>query len=243
MKKLFAYFLSLLYYFAFGLTLGIFHIIQWISLRLGGYPAHKVSVDYFNLVLVWCLRILGIRFKFINEQELPEDKPLIFVSNHQSMYDVSPLYVFLKPYHIKFVAKKELGKWIPGISFNLKHGGSVIIDRKNPRQALTALKNFAEYIEKNRYSAVIFPEGTRSRDGVPKKFHADGLKMILKYAPTAIIVPLTFNNSWEIGANGLFPLGTGIQITIQVHEPVEPGNMEIESLISAVEQTIKATII
>lgn len=243
MKNILAYFLTLIYYVAFGLTLGIFHIIQWMSLKLGGYHAHKVSVDYFNLVLVWCLRILGIRFKFINEQKLPENKPLIFVSNHQSMYDISPLYVFLKPYHIKFVAKKELGKWIPGVSFNLKHGGSVIIDRKNPRQALTALKNFAEYIEKNRYSAVMFPEGTRSRDGVPKKFHADGMKVIMKFAPTAIIVPITINNSWKINKNGLFPLGTGIHVTIQVHEPVEPGNMDIESRIFIVEQTIKASII
>ncbi len=67
--------------------------------------------------------------------------------------------------------------------------------------------------------------------------------MMLKYAPTAIVVPLTFNNSWKIDANGLLPLGTGIQISIQVHEPVEPGNMDIESLISVVEQTIKASII
>ncbi len=242
MRKVIAYPLTVIYYIAFGLTLGVFHIIQWLSFNLGGYPAHKVSVDYFNLVLVWCLRILSVRFTFINEQEIPKDKPIIFVSNHQSMYDVSPLYMFLKPYHIKFVAKKELGKWIPGISYNLKHGGSVVIDRKNPRQAITALKNFAEYIEKNSYSAVIFPEGTRSRDGRPKKFQTDGLKVLLKFSPSAILVPLTINNSWRIDSNGAFPLNTNIDITINVHEPIEPGNLDVESRITLAEERINSAI-
>lgn len=240
MRKVIAYPLTVIYYIAFGLTLGVFHIIQWLSFNLGGYKAHKVSVDYFNVVLVWCLQILCVRFRFINKLEIPQDKPIIFVSNHQSMYDVSPLYVFLKPYHIKFVAKKELGKWIPGISYNLKHGGSVVIDRKNPRQAITALKNFAEYIEVNSYSAVIFPEGTRSRDGRPKKFHTDGLKVLIKFAPSAVIVPITINNSWKIDSNGAFPLNTNIDITIQVHEPIEPGNMDMDSRIALAEDRIKA---
>ena len=107
MKKVIAYPLSVIYYIAFGLTLGIFHIIQWLSFNIGGPQAHKVSVDYFNVVLVWCLRILGIRFTFINEQRLPQDKPIIFVSNHQSMYDVSPLYVFFKTLSYKIRGKKR----------------------------------------------------------------------------------------------------------------------------------------
>ncbi len=243
MKKVIAYPLSVIYYIAFGLTLGIFHVIQWLSFNIGGPQAHKVSVDYFNIVLVWCLRILGIRFTFINEQRLPQDKPIIFVSNHQSMYDVSPLYVFLKPYHIKFVAKKELGRWLPGVSYNLNHGGSVVIDRRNPRQAISALKKFSEYIEKNKYSAVIFPEGTRSRDGLPKKFRPDGLKVLMKFAPTAILVPITINNSWKIDANGAFPLNTCINIGIKVHEPIEPGDLDIESRIAMAERSIVGSII
>jgi 1-acyl-sn-glycerol-3-phosphate acyltransferase len=243
MRTVKALILTPLYYIAFGLTLAVFHVIQWVSLKLGGYPAHKVSVDYFNTVLVLCLRIMGIRFTFRNEQNLPTRKPYIFVSNHQSLYDISPLYHFLKPYHVKFVSKKELGKWIPGISFNLQHGGSVLIDRKNPRQAITALRDFAKYIEKNNYSAVIFPEGTRSKDGIPKKFHPDGLKVLLKFAPSAVVVPITINHSWKIEKNGAFPLTPGVLVTIQVHEPVEQGGVGVEELISSVEKTIKSAII
>jgi len=243
MKNAKSWILTPLYYLAFGLTLAVFHVIQWVSFYFGGYNAHKISVDYFNSTLVLCLRIMGIRFEFINNQNLPPGKPYIFVSNHQSLYDISPLYHFLKPYHIKFVSKKELGRWIPGISFNLKHGGSALIDRKNPRQAITALRNFAKYIEKNNYSAVIFPEGTRSKDGIPKKFHADGLKVLMKFAPNAVIVPITINNSWEIGKNGAFPLTPDVKVDMQVHKPVEQGDIAPDELIAFVEQTIKSAII
>lgn len=243
MKKVASWILTPIYYIAFGLTLAVFHIIQWVSLKLGGYHTHKISVDYFNTVLVLCLRIMGIRFKIINEQYLPTGKPYIFVSNHQSLYDISPLYHFLKPYHIKFVAKKELGKWIPGISFNLKHGGSVLINRKNPRQAITALRDFAKYIEINNYSVVLFPEGTRSKDGIPKNFHPDGLKVLMKFASRAVIVPVTINNSWEIEKNGAFPLTLGVIVNISVHKPVEQGDMATDELIASVEQTIKSAVI
>ncbi len=242
MKKVISLILTPLYYIAFGMTLAVFHVIQWVSLKLGGYQAHKISVDYFNTVLVLCLRIMGIRFTLVNEQNLPAGKAYIFVSNHQSMYDISPLYHFLKPYHVKFVSKKELGKWIPGISFNLQHGGSVLIDRKNPRQAITALRDFAKYIEKNHYSAVLFPEGTRSKDGIPKKFHSDGLKVLLKFAPSTVVVPITINHSWKIEKNGSFPLTPGVKVNILVHKPVEQGDMEVDELIFSIEKIIKSAI-
>ena len=87
---------------------------------------------------------------------------------------------YLRRHHVKFVSKQELGRGIPCVSYNLRHGGSVLIDRKNPRQALPAMLNFAEYIEKTKRAAVIFPEGTRSKDGRPKPFKTKGLEVLLK---------------------------------------------------------------
>ena len=63
-----------------------------------------------------------------------------------------------------------MGNGIPSVSFNLRHGGSVLIERNNPKDALNKIKKFGELLKKKKYSAVIFPEGTRSRDGNPKKF-------------------------------------------------------------------------
>lgn len=239
MKKVLAYPLTLLYYIAFGLSLLIFHPIQWVALKIGGYKAHKKTVDLLNLFIVGCLFLLGTRIRFNNPHRFPENSPLILASNHQSMNDIPPFFWFLRKFHPKFVAKKELGKGLPSVSFNLRHGGSVLIDRKDAKQSLTAIINFAKYIEENNYMAVIFPEGTRSRNGVPKRFSENGLKMLVKYAPSAYVVPVSINNSWKFLKYGGFPMGIGINLTFDVHKPVKADSMEFQSLFESVEKTIK----
>lgn len=242
MKKLLAYPLSIISYFFFFLTLGIFHVIQWLSLKIGGYQAHKTSVDVFNFFLMRCLNILGTRFIIDNPHDIPVDRPCIFVANHQGIYDIPPIIWYLRKHHPKFVSKKELGKGIPGISFNLRHGGSVLIDRKNPKQAVVALAGFAKYLNKTRHSAVIFPEGTRSRNGQPKTFAKTGMQILFKKMPDALVVPITINNSWKLFEYGQFPLGIGVHITMKVHEPIPVNSEDPDSLIAKVERTIISDI-
>ncbi|WP_274474868.1 lysophospholipid acyltransferase family protein [Mangrovimonas aestuarii] len=243
MKKLLSYPLSILFYLCFGLTLVIFHPIQWICLNLFGYKAHKTSVDTLQFLLLRCTNILGTRFTYTNPYEIPTDRPLIIVSNHQSMYDIPPLIWFLRKHHPKFISKIELGKGIPSVSYNLRHGGSVLIDRRNPRQAVPAIKKFADYIETNKRSAVIFPEGTRSRNGVPKVFQRKGLITLFKGIPSAMVVPVTINNSWKTQRYGQFPMGLGAHVKIQVHRPVSLERFpDQEALIDHIEETIKKDI-
>jgi len=242
MKTIFSYILTPIYYLFFGLGLLFFHVVQWIGYNLKGYKGHKWAVDRMNRYLMSCLYILGTRITFINKHQLPLDTPLILVSNHQSMYDISPLSWFLRKHHPKFVSKKELGKGIPSISYNLSHGGSVLINRKDPKQALTALAKFGKFIKKNNYSAVIFPEGTRSVNGKPKKFSPNGLKMLVKYAPGAYVVPVSINNCWKITQHGKFPLGVGAHITFEIHQPIKADSMSFDELFSLTEDTVKAGI-
>lgn len=243
LKKLLSYPLTIIFYFFYGLILIIFQPIQWLSLKLGGYEAHKKSVDWLTFFLVKSLLILGTRIKFINKQNIPENTPLIFVSNHQSMHDITGLGWYLRKYHPKFISKIELGKGIPSISFNLNHGGSVLIDRRNSKQSIPAIMNFAKYIEKNKRSAIIFAEGTRSRDGKPKTFKEGGLKMMVKYAPSSYVVPVTINNSWKIVRYGSFPLDIFNTITFEVHEPIKSDSMPFEELFKKTEKTIKEAVV
>jgi 1-acyl-sn-glycerol-3-phosphate acyltransferase len=220
----------------------IFHPLQWIGLKTFGYKGHKFTVDIMNWFLVKSLLVLGVTVSIKNKQKLPENKTLIFVSNHQSMFDIPPIIWYFRKHHAKFVSKKELGKGIPSISFNLRHGGAALIDRKDSRQALTELASFSKKINKNNWSAVIFPEGTRSRDGNPKKFSLNGLKMITKYNPEAYFVPLTINNSWKIFKYGKFPLGIGSPITINTHPPIKVDSLPFGELMASIESTIKNDI-
>lgn len=239
MRKLIAYPLTVIYFIFFGLTLVVFHPIQWLCFNLFGYKAHKLSVDALQFFLMRCLNLLGTRFTFNNPHNISTDKPLIIVSNHQSMYDISPIMWYMRRHHVKFVSKKELGRGIPSVSYNLRHGGSILIDRKNPRQALPEMMKFGEYIEKNNYAAVIFPEGTRSKDGKPKPFKTKGLEILFKKVPSALVVPLTVNNSWKMLRYGKFPMGIGNHIKFTVHKPLELANFtDNAKLIADIESTI-----
>jgi len=242
MKKLLAYPLSIIHYLLFGFFICLFHPIQWFCLNVFGYSVHKKSVDLLNYFLLRTLTVLGTRVDFSCKTKIPEGVPLIIVSNHQSANDIAPISWYFRKYHPKFVSKKELGSKIPSVSFNLRNGGSVLIDREDPKQALTALAKFGKELEKNNWAGVIFPEGTRSKDGNPKKFSINGLKIICKYAPSAYIVPLTINNSWKLVANGAFPLGIGVHLTLKVHEPIAVKSMEFDDLFQKVEETIKKAV-
>ncbi|WP_367182391.1 lysophospholipid acyltransferase family protein [Winogradskyella sp.] len=190
-----------------------------------------------------CLNVLGTTFSFTNPYTIEKGIPLILVSNHQSMYDIPPLIWYLRKHHVKFISKKELGKGIPSVSYNLRHGGSVLIDRKDAMSSIEAIKNFAKRIEKNKWAAVIFPEGTRSRDGNPKPFKTKGLLTMIKYAPNALIVPITINNSWKTLRYGKFPMGLGANMTFTVHKPLKANHYEDKlELISLVEAQVKSTI-
>jgi 1-acyl-sn-glycerol-3-phosphate acyltransferase len=136
------------------------------------------------------------------------------------------------------VSKKELGSGIPSVSYNLRHGGSVLIDRKDPKQAIPVIKGLSEYIEKNNRSAVIFPEGTRSKTGHPREFAQSGLKILCKYAPSAYVVPISINNSWKIVKYGFFPLGLGNHLTFTVHKPLLVKEMSFEEILEKTERAV-----
>ena len=209
MEKIISYPISVIYYLLFGLCLAVFHPIQWICLNVFGYQAHKKSVDYLNFFLLRTSHILGTTYTIIGREKLVENQPLVLVCNHQSMHDIIPIIWFLRKVHPKFISKIELGKGIPSVSYNLKHGGSALIDRKDPKQALPEIKKIAELVNNNNYSVVIFPEGTRSKDGKPKEFAQSGLKILCKCAPSAYVVPISINNSWKMVKFGVFPMGLG----------------------------------
>jgi 1-acyl-sn-glycerol-3-phosphate acyltransferase len=242
MQKIISYPISIVYYLCFGLCLVIFHPIQWLCFNIFGYQAHKKSVDYLNFFLVKCTNLLGTTYQFNNLDHLPKYVPLIIVANHQSMYDIIAMIWFMRRFHCKFVSKKELGSGIPSVSYNLRHGGSVLIDRKDPKQAIPTIKGLSEYIEKNTRSAVIFPEGTRSKTGKPKEFAQSGLKILCKYAPSAYVVPITINNSWKMVRFGAFPMGLGNRLTFTIHEPMAVKDFAFADLIQKTEAAVVSEI-
>ncbi|MEQ6124986.1 lysophospholipid acyltransferase family protein [Pseudotenacibaculum sp. MALMAid0570] len=236
--KIISYLLSLIFGVVFFLILLIFHPLQWVGLKFG-YKSHKNIVDIMNWCLIQALLILGNRINFVKHYPIPENTTIIFAANHQGTFDIPPMIWYLRKHHPKFVSKIELGKGIPSVSFNLRHGGAALINRKDPNQALKELENFGKRIHNNCWSAAIFPEGTRSRNGVPKKFSVNGLKMMIKYNPEAYIVPISINNSWKVFRYGSFPLGIFNKITLESHQPIPLKDANIAQVLTQTEKVIK----
>ncbi|MCW8980321.1 MAG: 1-acyl-sn-glycerol-3-phosphate acyltransferase [Altibacter sp.] len=241
-SKILSYPFSVIFYFFFGLNLLLFHPTQWICFHFFGYQAHKSSVDYFNWWILRCLNILGTRFTMNLHTSIPNNLPIIIVSNHQSMWDIPPIIWYLRKYHPKFISKIELGKGIPSISFNLKHGGSVLIDRKNPKQATEQIIKIAKYISHYNRSVVIFPEGTRSRDGNPKPFKRRGLETLFKYAPEAYVLPISVSNSWKLQRYGMFPMPLGVRLKFIAHPAIKVSDYNTNELIDKVEAIINSGV-
>jgi 1-acyl-sn-glycerol-3-phosphate acyltransferase len=242
MNKFLGYIFTPVFYIFFFLTLIVFHPIQWVCFRFFGYKAHKVSVDYLNFFLTYCQVFLGNSTTFVNHQDLPSDRPIIFVANHQSMYDIPGIIWFLRKHHVKFISKIELTKGIPSISFNLKYGGGANINRKDSKQAVSEIIKLGRRMKDNNWSAMIFAEGTRAKDGRIKPFQVGGIATLLKVAPDAMIVPIAIENSWKIVQYGAFPLSCGEKIRWTVLPPVSTAGLNPEEITQAAEQVIRKAL-
>ncbi|MBL7970441.1 MAG: 1-acyl-sn-glycerol-3-phosphate acyltransferase [Prolixibacteraceae bacterium] len=239
MKKLFSYLLTPFYLLIFGFLLVVFHPIQVITRLIWGYPVRKKAVDVLNYGLLYSLRILGTKITFRGLSKIPKNRPLIIVANHQSTLDIPAVIVGFRKNHPKFISKIELGKGIPSISYNLRHGGSVLIDRKNPRQSVKDILTLGKHIEENNYAACIFPEGTRSKDGKVHQFMPAGIASLIKTSPSALVVPFAIDGNHDLMKNGYYPMTFGVHLKFTALDPIDPTGMDSAELAKIIEDRIR----
>ena len=239
MKKLLSVILTPVFYLIFGLILVFFHIVQVITLNIFGHNAHDKSVSALNWCLVKSHLILGATYKFHNFKPLPDNQPIIVIANHQSMWDIPPLIWQFRKHHPKFIAKKELTKGIPSISYNLKHGGSVNIDRKNPQESIEKIKTFAQNINAKKYAVCIFPEGSRSKDGKMKPFKVGGMQTLIAEMPNALIVPVAINGTAKIDNHGSKFLNLGVSVNYTCLKPRKMSLVNLESELNELANDMK----
>lgn len=136
----------------------------------------------------------GVKVNVYGRENLPTTSPVVFMANHQGYADIVTLCAALDTIQIGFVARNDLeavplyGKWIDRVR-------SVMIDRKNPKEGLKAIRKGIELLE-NGFSLVIFPEGTRSRGPHMNEFKAGAIKLATK--PQVPIVPVSIDGTWKV---------------------------------------------
>ena len=114
----------------------------------------------------------------------------VLVTNHQSLVDIPVLISTFRPHHLKFVAKRELMRKVPSVSKILRYSEQAFIDRTGPFRGshLALLRLAATTAPQRGGSAVIFPEGTRSRDGHLRTFHTAGFRVLAREMQLPVVV-------------------------------------------------------
>ena len=184
--------------------------------------------------------LTGSTTHFSQEEQIPFGRPIIFIANHQSMFDIPGIIWFWRRYTPLFVAKKELAKGIPSISYNLRIGKAALIDRKDGRGAVIEIAKLGKYIKQNNFSAVIFPEGTRSLNGRIKAFKPGGVATLLKKCPNALIVPLAIKNTGIFNPKGIFPVRSFTSMEFRSLKAFEPVGLDAQTVADKAKSQIEA---
>lgn len=191
-----------------------------------------------NFIRFWGKSILfisGIKIEVVGREKISEEIPSVYMGNHQSLFDILGTVVAI-PGAARFIAKKELFR-IPLFAQGMKFVGMIKIDRGNSAQARQTINNAVKVI-KNGVSVIIFPEGTRSRDGSIKQFKKGGF--ILATTGKIPIVPLVISGSHRIMKKRSLHLRKG-KFKIEFLDPIQTEDKRFDDrnkLVNEVRQKI-----
>jgi len=207
------------------------------SLENQGKEAEKLEYIH-KTVSKWAgsqIKMSGSKVTVFGEENIPNDIPVVFMSNHQSNFDIPLFLVYIKK-NKGFVAKTELKK-IPVLRTWMEHINCVFMDRNDLRQSVKTIIEGIKII-KEGHSLVIFPEGTRSKGGPMGEFKAGSFKLATK--PKVPIIPVSIKDSSKImeqNGNKIKPA----DVAIYIHPMVETANLTKEEIEKLPEQ-VKAII-
>jgi len=204
---------------AFGSLLLVFDPIQRIA-RLFGRRPQEIAVGVMQRLLIYSFKLAGMSLNVDRSAKVLPGKAYIIISNHQSMLDIPIFGGLLFSNFPKYVSKKSLAKGIPSISYNLRVGGNALIDRDDRAQAREAIRALGEQAQARGVSAVIYPEGTRSRTGELGSFKPGGTITLLEAAPDLEVVPATIDGSWRLLLHNLLPVPFGVKVRVAFGDPI-----------------------
>lgn len=160
-------------------------------------------------------KILGIRIEVTGTDVVAQNKSYLFMSNHLSFLD-GPLLYFIIPLPIRVILKKEIFR-IPVVGLGMKQVDFVPVDRKGIRGGKKSIDHAARLMKEKGYSFLIFPEGTRSRNGTLQEFRRGGF--FLATTSQSAIIPISIQGTYELMPKGRFLVKKG-KIKVVFHPQV-----------------------
>ena len=226
----------------FGAVLGGFDVAQRLAYLAGQRPQEHVA-NWLQWSLVRAFRLCGTRLLVERSPLVEPHAPYIIVANHQSMFDIPILGSIFPSNFPKYISKRSLGRGIPSVSYNLRKGGHVLIDRSDAPAAVAAIRDLGRRVAAGRCSAMIFPEGTRARHGELGAFKPAGLLALLEEAPAAPVVPVAIDESWRLLQHDFRPVPWGVRVRVAVGAPIaRRGGEDRRALVTEARDVIAATL-
>ena len=169
----------------------------------------------------WVLAAAGTPVQVDGLERVPRDGPVVYASNHSSMFDIWALSAVL-PGSTRFLAKHELAR-LPVLGPAMVAAGHIMIDREHGKRAFAAYERAAATIRRG-ISAIVFPEGTRSRTGelLPFKNAPFGLAI----AAQVPLVPVYVHNTFQILPKGAVFLRSR-PIRVLIGEPIRAAGLSL----------------
>ncbi|MBE3129154.1 MAG: 1-acyl-sn-glycerol-3-phosphate acyltransferase [Acidobacteria bacterium] len=182
-------------------------------------------------------RILGIKVEALGLDRIAPRTALIFMPNHISFLD-GPMLEMLIPGAARVVLKKSVVR-IPVVGLAMRFVGFVPVDRKGAEGGKKSIARAVRMVREKGYSFLIFPEGTRSRDGKLQRFRRGGFYLALESG--APIVPVTIRGTFELMPKGQKYARKG---TVQVafHDPISAAGYTIETMAGLMEKVREAIL-
>jgi len=190
-----------------------------VSLTLG--PLTRERRASLWAMRAWCqasLKALEIEVGASGFEHVPEGAPFVYCSNHQSLVDILVLGSVL-PGDYKWAAKRSLMK-IPFLGWHLRLAGHVPVDRNaGARTAAQVVERFEEVLARGK-PLLVFPEGTRSEDGIVRPFKVGGFCAAVRAG--APVVPVAVEGTHLLMKKGAFDLGHGArrQVAVRIGPPL-----------------------
>ncbi len=180
-----------------------------------GYTAHRCARMWARLIL-WTT---GVRVEMKGALP-PVGVSYVFASNHQSFYDIPVIFSTL-PHQLRIIAKSSLGAF-PFLGWHLHLAGHLLVNRDHP--GASVFKKMQRMVSQGA-SLIIFPEGTRSRDGRVARFK--GGVFLLAIESGLPVVPISVAGSRHVMLKGRLMTCPG-DVTITVHEPISTSGLTRE---------------
>jgi 1-acyl-sn-glycerol-3-phosphate acyltransferase len=185
------------------------------------------------------LAVAGVKLEVVQHAPLDRKRPYIVMANHASMIDIWAVFLAV-PVSLRFIAKKQLGA-IPLFGWAMQAGRFIFIDRQNAASARRSIAEASRRIGAGQ-SVVIFPEGTRTRDGRLNPFKKGGFHLALE--SRAEIVPVAIHGSRALMPRGAALIRSGT-VRVEIGAPIPTAGLpasEREALANQVRGTIAAML-